>query len=57
MKMLPRDEVTSTTHRNQAKAILADEKKRQKLIAENHKTYVEYVLKTKGSHDPKGEVK
>ena len=55
--MLPRDEVTSTTHRNQAKAILADEKKRQKLIAENHKTYVEYVLKTTGSHDPKGEVK
>jgi hypothetical protein len=55
--MLPRDEVTSTTHHNQRKAVIAEEKKRQKLIAENHKTYVEYVLKTKGSHDPKGEVK
>jgi hypothetical protein len=46
--MLPRDKVTSTTHFNQAKVIVADEKKRQKLIAENHKTYIEYVLKTKG---------
>lgn len=38
------DESVDGMHFNQRKAVIAEERKRQKLIAENNKTFIEWVL-------------
>jgi hypothetical protein len=38
------DEITPDTHHNQRKAVVAEESKRKKLIAENNKTFIEWVI-------------
>jgi hypothetical protein len=42
--MRPTDEITKDTNHNKLKAILADEKKRQQHIAENNKTFINWII-------------
>jgi len=42
--MRPTDEITKDTNHNKRKAILADEKKRQQRIAENNKTFINWII-------------
>lgn len=38
------DDITPDMHFNQRKAVIAEERKRQRLIAENNKTFIEWVI-------------